>query len=195
LVPLFGHVFGFAYAQDSGWRWTAAIGWLEVLPGAATVLGGLLLVLSKNRATALLGGWLATVAGAWFVVGRALAGSLGTGEIGPPVAQSDAERAALDLAYFSGVGALVIFLGALALGRLSVRSMRDIQYAQGPASDLPRRTTEPRDDVDDSETPAERAADREPVDTSGNGWRRLFNRRHHSADQTSSERRVESASR
>ena len=44
-------------------------GWLEVLPGVVAVVGGLLLVRSRNRATAMLGGWLSVVAGAWFVVG------------------------------------------------------------------------------------------------------------------------------
>jgi len=34
------------------------------------VLGGLLLLMSRNRATAMLGGWLGVIAGAWFVVGR-----------------------------------------------------------------------------------------------------------------------------
>lgn len=197
LVPLFGHVFGFAYAQDAGWRWTAATGWLEVLPGLATVLGGALLVLSRNRATALLGGWLATVAGAWFVVGRALASPLKINEIGSPVAQSAAERAALDLAYFSGIGALIVFLGAIALGRLSVRSMRDIQYAQGPAPDLAERRTDRTDVVEDGEArDSEPAVDRERAHTGSAGWRRLLNWRHSSAHQDHAEANsVGSASR
>ena len=48
-----------------------------MLPGVVTVVGGLLLFGSRNGATAMLGGWLAVVAGAWFVVGRAFAGPLG----------------------------------------------------------------------------------------------------------------------
>ena len=52
---------------------------------------------------------------------------------------TDAKRAALELAYFSGLGALIVFLGAIALGRLSVRSKRDIAYAQRPVAVVDRR--------------------------------------------------------
>ncbi|MFN6542329.1 hypothetical protein [Mycolicibacterium nivoides] len=132
LIPFVGPYFDFAFTPDQGWVWTTARGWLEVLPGAATALGGLLLLGSGNRATALMGAWLAVLAGAWFVVGRALAGPLGIGDAGMPIAVTDAKRVSLELAYFSGLGALIVFLGAMALGRLSVRSVRDVQYAQRP---------------------------------------------------------------
>src|SRR6202035_5237512 len=75
LIPFVGPYFDFAYTPDQEWAWTAARGWLEVLPGAATAVGGVLLLTSRNRATAMFGGWLTVLAGAWFVVGRALAGA------------------------------------------------------------------------------------------------------------------------
>lgn len=133
LIPFVGPYFDFAFAPDREWAWTAARGWLEVLPGAATAVGGLLLLGSRNRFTAMLGGWLAVLAGAWFVVGRALAGPLGLGDVGAPVAVNEAKRVALELSYFYGLGALIIFLGALALGRLSIRSARDLRYAERSA--------------------------------------------------------------
>ena len=105
-----------------------------MLPGAATVLGGLLLLGSRNRATAMLGGWLTVIAGAWFVIGRALAGPLGIGEAGTPVAATETMRVWVELAYFYGLGALIIFLGAVALGRLSVRSVRDVEFARRPVA-------------------------------------------------------------
>jgi hypothetical protein len=134
LIPFVGPYFHFAYTPDQAWIWTAARGWLEVLPGAATALGGLLLLSSGNRATAMLGSWLTVFAGAWFIVGRAFASPLGLGDPGSPVAVREIKRLALELAYFSGLGALIVFFGALVLGRLSVRSMRDIQYAQRPVT-------------------------------------------------------------
>jgi len=145
LVPFVGPLFDFAFSPDKEWVWTAARGWLEVLPGAATVLGGFLLLTSCTRFTAMLGGWLTVLAGAWFVVGRALAGPLGLGDAGTPVAATETKRVVLELAYFYGLGALIIFLGAIALGRLSVRTARDIRYAQRSALN----TTEPAasDDV------------------------------------------------
>jgi hypothetical protein len=130
LVPFVGPYFNFAFTPDQEWFWTIQRGWLEVLPGAATALGGLLLLVSGNRATAMLGGWLTVLAGAWFVVGRALAGPLGIGDVGAPVADTETKRVWLELTYFYGLGALIVFLGALALGRLSVRSARDIAYAE-----------------------------------------------------------------
>lgn len=130
LIPFVGPYFDFAFTPDQAWVWTAARGWLEVLPGATAAVGGLLLLFSANRATALLGAWLAVVAGAWFVVGRALAGPLGIGDAGMPIAVTDAKRVSLELAYFSGLGALIVFLGAVAVGRLSLRSVRDFEYAE-----------------------------------------------------------------
>jgi hypothetical protein len=130
VIPFIGSNFDFAYSQ--GQAWTAGRGWLEVLPGAVTVLGGLFLLVSSNRATAMLGGWLTVIAGAWFVVGRAFAGPLALGDVGTPVAASDTKRVWLELTYFYGLGALIVFLGALALGRLSVRSVRDVEYARRP---------------------------------------------------------------
>ncbi len=129
LAPFVGPYFDFAFTPGQAWAWTAARGWLEVLPGAATVVGGFLLLSSRNRFTAMLGGWLTVLAGAWFVVGRALAGPLGLGDVGTPAAATEAKRVALDLTYFYGLGALIIFLGAVALGRLSIRSARDIRHA------------------------------------------------------------------
>jgi hypothetical protein len=130
LIPFVGPYFDFAWGTDQAWWWTAARGWLEVLPGVATVVGGLLLLASRNRATAMLGGWISVLAGAWFIVGRAFADAFRLGDVGRPLAAADAKFGLLDVAYFSGVGALIVFLGAIALGRLSVRSLRDIQFAQ-----------------------------------------------------------------
>ena len=80
------------------------------------------------------GGWLTVLAGAWFVVGRALAGPLGIGDVGAPVAATETKRVWLELTYFYGLGAVIIFFGAVALGRLSVRTARDIAYVQRPVA-------------------------------------------------------------
>ena len=177
LIPFVGPYFDFAFTPDQEWTWTTGRGWLEVLPGAATVVGGFLLLSSRNRFTAMLGGWLTVLAGAWFVVGRAVAGPLGIGDAGAPVAATETKRVALDLTYFYGLGALIIFLGAIALGRLSVRSVRDIRYAERtamttatttepapsedvteiqPAEGTPRRRHRPDDQMVEEETPQRR---------------------------------------
>lgn len=169
LIPFVGPLFDFAWGTDQAWAWLPARGWLEVLPGAATVLGGVLLLGSRNRATAMLGGWITVLAGAWFVVGRPLADVLRIGDVGKPLAATDAKFAALDLTYFTGLGVVIVFLGALALGRLSVRTLRDVQYAQRPVTTTAETapaaragTTEPAD----ATTPVaeQRPSSAEPVD-------------------------------
>src|ERR1700742_5054138 len=127
LIPFVGPHFNFAYTPDHDWAWSTARGWLEVLPGAATVFGGLLLILSGNRITAMVGGWLAVLAGAWFVIGGQIAPMLGIGSAGDPIAVTERKRAALEISYFSGLGALIVFLGGLAVARLAVRSASDAE--------------------------------------------------------------------
>ncbi|HWF69139.1 MAG TPA: hypothetical protein VG187_06160 [Mycobacterium sp.] len=129
LIPFVGPYFHFAYTPDQTWAWSTARGWLEVFPGVTTAVGGVLLLLSGNRATAMFGGWLAVIGGAWFVVGRTLASTLRLGDVGQPIAATDAKRAVLEIAYFSGLGALIVFLGGAALARMSVRTARDLEYA------------------------------------------------------------------
>jgi hypothetical protein len=127
VIPFVGPHFNFAYTPDQDWAWTTARGWLEVLPGGAAVLGGLLLILSGNRITAMVGGWLAVLAGVWFVIGVQIAPMLGIGSAGDPIAVTERKRAALEISYFSGLGAVIVFLGAIAVARLAVRSASDAE--------------------------------------------------------------------
>jgi hypothetical protein len=131
LIPFVGPYFHFAYTPDHAWAWSTARAWLEVFPGVVTAVGGFLLLISGNRATAMFGGWLAVLAGVWFVVGRTLAPTsrLPITNIGQPVAATDAKRAVLEMCYFSGLGVLIVLLAAAVLGRVSVRTARDVQRA------------------------------------------------------------------
>ncbi len=40
LIPFVGPHFDFAYTPDRDWAWNTARGWLEVVPGGLTALGG-----------------------------------------------------------------------------------------------------------------------------------------------------------
>jgi hypothetical protein len=130
LVPFVGPYFHFAYTPGHVWVWSTARAWLEVFPGVVAVLGGFLLLVSGNRVTAMFGGWLAAIAGAWFVVGRTLAPTLRLGDVGHPIAATDAKRAAIEISSFSGLGALIVFFGGAVLARMSVRAARDVEYAR-----------------------------------------------------------------
>jgi len=59
---------------------------------------------------------------------------LGIGADGSPVAANETKRVWLELTYFYGLGALIVFFGAMALGRLSIRSVRDIEWAERPVT-------------------------------------------------------------
>jgi hypothetical protein len=143
LIPFVGPHFNFAYTPDRDWAWTTARGWLEVLPGAATVLGGLLLIVAGNRVAAMVGGWLAVLSGAWFVVGGQVAPLLGIGSAGDPIAATERKRAALEVSYFSGLGALIIFVGGIVLARTAVRLARDVPRPAYGERETPAPAAEP----------------------------------------------------
>jgi hypothetical protein len=131
LIPFVGPYFSFAYTPDRAWAWTWGRLWLEILPGAAAVLGGLMLIGTAHRAVGVFAGWLASVAGAWFIVGPFLsrlwnppAGSAGT-PIGGTTRQVFEQ-----ISFFYGLGAVILFLAAQALGRFTVRSVRDVAAAE-----------------------------------------------------------------
>jgi len=178
LIPFVGPHFNFAYTPDQDWAWTSARGWLEVLPGAATVVGGLLLIFSGNRITAIVGAWVAALAGAWFVIGGQVAPLLGIGSAGDPIAATDRKRAALEISYFSGLGALIVFISGVALARLAVRLASDVEAFMEPAEPVSVPAGEPVYMSGLEEPPAEvssgaltkpRAAGDGPKH---NGWRR-----------------------
>ena len=60
---------------------------MDVLPGVAAFVGGLLLATTANRAVGIFAGWLASLAGAWFIVGPVLARLWNgpEGSVGSPV--------------------------------------------------------------------------------------------------------------
>ena len=130
VVPFIGNYINFAYSPTSTWTWTSGRGWYEVAPGAAVVLGGLLLLFSANRAVTSFGAWLGIAGGAWLIIGPQLATLLNLGSIGSPTATSNGLIALERLAYFDAVGAAILFVAAVALGRLSVRSVGDVRAAR-----------------------------------------------------------------
>jgi hypothetical protein len=132
LVPFIGPYFNFAFTPqpNDAWHWTEARGWLEVLPGAAAFLGGLLLLLSASRLTTSLGGWLGVAGGAWLIVGPPLADVLNLAPGTPDPTSSEGVRALEALLYFYAIGAAILFVAAVAIGRLSVHSVRDVRAAE-----------------------------------------------------------------
>ena len=139
LVPFVGPYFHYAYSPDKAWAYTSGRLWLSVAPGAAAVLGGLLVVLASHRAVGVLGALLGALGGAWFIVGASVIRlAVTNGSISPGVPLSgatgplsSATRQFLEsLGFFTGTGVLIVFLSALALGRFSVVGVRDAAMAE-----------------------------------------------------------------
>ena len=124
LIPFVGPYFGYAYTPDKAWAYTSGRLVLSVLPGAAVFLGGLLVLASGGAAA--IGGFFAAVGGAWFVAGAevmAVAAPGGSYRPGSPVVTSGPAfapatmRLLEHLGFYSGLGVVIVFLGALALGK------------------------------------------------------------------------------
>ena len=151
LIPLIGPMFGYAYSPATAWTYTTGRLWLEILPGAATLLAGLVLLGGANRVAGLFAGWLAAVAGAWLVVGPILSTlwTLGLPAAGSPVGLGVVQRAMEQIGFFAGLGVVITFFGALALGRMTVLGVRDVAP---PAEHRRVETVEPAESERDYET-------------------------------------------
>ncbi len=126
LIPLVGPYVHYAYTPDHAWRITSGRIWLEILPAAGAVLGGFILLVSRLRPMALFGASLAAASGAWFAVGSALAPIWTTAlpAEGRPLGGQFA-RAMEQIGFFAGLGVVIVCIAAVALGRLSLVSVRD----------------------------------------------------------------------
>jgi hypothetical protein len=152
LAPFVGPYFHFAYTPDKTWAYTSGRLYLSIVPGAAALIGGLLVTGTANRAIGIFGSLLAAVGGAWFIVGGSITVLVvKNGSIRPgfPVAGSlgslsSASRQFLEtMGFFTGVGMLILFLAALALGRFSVVAVKDAALADSfePSLDEPFPTS------------------------------------------------------
>jgi len=146
LVPFVGPYFDYSFGTNSTWHYTTDRLWLDILPGVTAVVGGLLIFFAATRVAGAVGGWLAVLAGAWFAVGPAVSltweGAIGP--IGPPLYGST--RQALELiGYFYGLGALIVALGAFAVGRFGPRprlgkeAAPAVETRKSRVSEAPRR--------------------------------------------------------
>lgn len=139
LVPFIGPYFHYAYTPDSAWSYTQGRLWLEILPGAGALLGGLIVLTSAYRHLGMFGAWLAAISGGWFVLGMTLRPVWnGTGSGGPSAGTavgSTMMRMWEQIGFFTGLGAAIVLLAAVALGRFTVIGAREAgQAAPGDAT-------------------------------------------------------------
>jgi hypothetical protein len=118
LIPFVGPYFHYAFGSDSTWHYTTERLLLDILPGVAVIVGGLVLCWSGNRLIGIAGGWLAIAGGTWFVIGPAVSRvwEHAATPIGGPLYGRTRQMLEL-VGYFYGLGALIIALATFALGR------------------------------------------------------------------------------
>lgn len=120
LVPFVGHYFHFAMGPDRAWTWTTARLYLDVLPGVATVLGGLILMGTGPRGSARLGALLALAGGIWFAIGPEISqlwhagGAQGAGHGSAHIQMLEM------LTYHTGLGVVIAALAGYAFPRFPV---------------------------------------------------------------------------
>ena len=147
LIPFVGPYFNYAYTPDKAWTYNTGRLWLELLPGVAVFLGGVLLMVAKGRHTALFGALLAAAAGAWFTLGTVLS-PLWNHHIpmgGSPAGVSVYMRIMEQLGFFTALGVVIVFVAAVALGRVAsvasgIRDIEEIPETTAPADTVPVET-------------------------------------------------------
>ena len=147
IIPFVGPYFHYAYTPDTAWTYTTGRLYLEILPGAGALLGGLIMMGARSRHLVLFGSLLAIASGAWFALGNIFA-PLWTvaNPAGTPASTGLHMRILEQFGFFTGLGIVIVLLAALAAGRVSA------------VPSLPR-ATEPVGDVPPSREPVDEAAD------------------------------------
>jgi hypothetical protein len=142
LAPFVGPYFHFGFTPDKAWAYTSGRLYYSVIPGAAALLGGLMILLTRNRAVGITGGILAALGGAWFGVGEGFVAYVlkrPSITIGGPLFPANSSglisfplRSYLEtLSLFTGLGFLIVFAGAVAIGRFSMLAAQDVVADEG----------------------------------------------------------------
>jgi hypothetical protein len=136
LVPFVGPYFHFAYTPDKAWVYTTGRLYLSVVPGAAAVIGGLFVLITRSRAVGVLGGFLGALGGAWFITGfgvvtvvlkkTTITPGVPTGPATAALGHLTIRQFGEELGFFTGLGMLIIFVGAIAIGRFSMIAAKDV---------------------------------------------------------------------
>jgi hypothetical protein len=157
LIPFIGPYFHYAYTPDKAWTYNTGRLWLEILPGAAVLLAGLLLMVAASRPLALFGALLGILGGAWFAVGNVLAPLWTTvNPAGVPASTTTLMRAMEEIGFFTGLGVAIVLLAGVAAGRLTavpgVVATPVVPDSYVPAASYSTGVTAPRRPLDTTET-------------------------------------------
>ena len=156
LIPFVGPYFDYQIGTTSTWDWSIDRFWLSVLPGAAAVVGGLIMLYSTRRSTASFGGLLALAGGLWFVVGPTVSMLWNDGAQATGAAFGDNGTRVLEwLGFYYGTGALITLFAAYGLGFLAALPVRGEAVPESERAPAP--VPAPAPERERVEAPAEAA--------------------------------------
>ncbi len=157
LAPFVGPYLHFGYNPDIAWKYTSGRLYYSAIPGAAALLGGMLVLITRNRAVGIIGGLLAALGGAWFWLGDGVMTTVlkkTSVSIGTPLTVGSGFLGSLQqreyfesIALFGGVGLLILFFGALATGRFSMLAAKDVAVYDPADSYYPAAGTASQTDL------------------------------------------------
>jgi hypothetical protein len=120
LIPFVGPYAHYAYTPDKAWTYTTGRLYLEILPGAGALLGGLLLMGARSRHVALFGSLLAIASGAWFALGNTFAPLWNVANpAGVPASTGTLHRIFEQVGFFTGLGIVIVLIAAVIAGRVT----------------------------------------------------------------------------
>lgn len=131
LAPFVGPYFHFGFTPDKVWDYNSGRLYYSIVPGAAALLGGVLITVTRNRFVGIVGGVLGVLGGAWFVLGQGFVlavlkrGILAGGPIQPSGGLNLLRVYLESVALFTGLGVLILLTGAIAIGRFSLVAASD----------------------------------------------------------------------
>jgi hypothetical protein len=136
IAPYVGPSLSFGYTPNQAWSNNSGRLYLSAIPGAVVLVAGLIVMVTRSRWFGGFCAFIAALAGAWFIAGAALVTLLPASQAasittGTPLGTGAHIAVLTNLAFFTGVGVLILFFAALALGRLSLAAHRDFSADDG----------------------------------------------------------------
>ncbi|HET6910812.1 MAG TPA: hypothetical protein VFH54_15890 [Mycobacteriales bacterium] len=140
IVAYVGPLFGYRMTPGPAWNWTTSHWELHAAPGAAVVVGGLLVLLAAPRIIARLGAILAMAGGAWLIVGPLFASLWLGANSETQLASASLHQAARPLGFHYGTGLLIVAVAAYAWGACQHFMRRGAAYPAETPADRPSST-------------------------------------------------------
>lgn len=126
LAPFVGPYLHFGFTPDVAWKLTDSRLYLSALPGGVALFAGLLIAATRSRGFGGLCAFIAALAGGWLVFGGSIALMLGLSLSPGTSLRGSVRMVELTQLAFFGVGALIVFFAAIALGRFSLVAYKDV---------------------------------------------------------------------